>query len=863
MTTLDSSSLIVPTARLAAAFRRRDARRRRADGAQAWRSPDVFSLGVWLTRASAPERCAGRLPAAGLLGEEQTQALWASVIAADMPDESGGTLALGPAQTESLARLMSDVERLVFAWELDAAWQRPQPLSFEQRLARRWYAAFRARCRRHEVVTRTMVLEACAARGVALAAPTAVSRGFEAAGPALRRVLPPPAPCVARSRAPAQVRICASVEDECDAALDWAHAARTAHADGAVAIVALDARSVDVLLARARHWRIAAGLDPGAPADLSAPLARLPTAPLVSHALLMLQSVGRIAAAEACALIASPFSAGARPEFAARARCAARLQAERYEPITRAELRTVAARGECPELCALLDGLEPLGAETRGRRPPAQWVAFVARWLAAWGWPGLDAPTPQERAAHAAWWRALDGAATLDAVLPPLRFSEFLARLRQIVREITDGEALAPDAAEVLALEEAAVLRPEAVWILGVHDAAWPVTVESNPLLPPVLLRRAGAPGSSAAADALRAEQQVAAILDGAHTATLSYAQYDGETPRRPSALLARLGAAVIAAPPLAARWQAADEGEALEAAPADAPVPIAANGPQHHRGGTGILAAQARCAFRAFALYRLYAEELEEAEPGVAPRLRGQIAHAAMAALWRDLGTQSAARARGAAGRARAIERAVTAALDEFGVDHPELTARRRVLEAQRLGRLLAQSLAADLERPPFEVVAIEAQQSVELAELSLTVRIDRVDRLEDGSELILDYKTGQARRKDWTLPRPLAPQLPVYALARAPAPLGGIGFAQLRPGDCRLITEPRSMPGEPQALAALRAEWRDELERLARAFLAGTAELDPRDGAKTCEECGLQPLCRVYERAPPHPAEAAADES
>ena len=45
-------------------------------------------------------------------------------------------------------------------------------------------------------------------------------------------------------------------------------------------------------------------------------------------------------------------------------------------------------------------------------------------------------------------------------------------------------------------------------------------------------------------------------------------------------------------------------------------------------------------------------------------------------------------------------------------------------------------------------------------------------------------------------------------------------------------------------------RSQWRNEIEQLARDFLAGRADVDPREYPKTCERCGLYTLCRVRER-------------
>jgi ATP-dependent helicase/nuclease subunit B len=37
-----------------------------------------------------------------------------------------------------------------------------------------------------------------------------------------------------------------------------------------------------------------------------------------------------------------------------------------------------------------------------------------------------------------------------------------------------------------------------------------------------------------------------------------------------------------------------------------------------------------------------------------------------------------------------------------------------------------------------------------------------------------------------------------------------------------------------------------------MAQDFLAGHADVDPRDYPETCEYCGLQALCRVQENQP-----------
>jgi ATP-dependent helicase/DNAse subunit B len=185
--------------------------------------------------------------------------------------------------------------------------------------------------------------------------------------------------------------------------------------------------------------------------------------------------------------------------------------------------------------------------------------------------------------------------------------------------------------------------------------------------------------------------------------------------------------------------------------------------------------------------------------------------------------------------------------------------------LEAARLTNLVSEWLAYEATRADFEVIDTEAKRTISLASLSFDVRLDRTDRLNDGSLLVIDYKSGLVSPNSWALPRPDDVQLPLYATcARAPGEvLGGLVFAKVRTGkdqgfagfvgDARATLLPGLGAGSALVKNPLSAEqldgWRDKIEELAQDFLGGRAEVDPRDYPKTCENCGLQPVCRITE--------------
>jgi RecB family exonuclease len=150
-------------------------------------------------------------------------------------------------------------------------------------------------------------------------------------------------------------------------------------------------------------------------------------------------------------------------------------------------------------------------------------------------------------------------------------------------------------------------------------------------------------------------------------------------------------------------------------------------------------------------------------------------------------------------------------------------------------------------------------------VAGLTLKLRLDRVDRLNDGSLLVIDYKSGSVSPKSWELPRPEDVQLPLYAAFALPSgnELGGLVFARVRPGD--MCFTGKAADAQATIDASLKrtsrlvknaltadelSEWKLAIEQLARDFIAGRADVDPRDYPDTCDRCGLYALCRIRER-------------
>jgi probable DNA repair protein len=362
-------------------------------------------------------------------------------------------------------------------------------------------------------------------------------------------------------------------------------------------------------------------------------------------------------------------------------------------------------------------------------------------------------------------------------------------------------------------------------------------------------------------------------LLASAQELHFSYAKQNGAAEARPSRLIAQLAgpphplppelAAPIATPPLTVSFEDFSR----------IPFP-----PGKLSGGAAVLTAQSQCPFKAFATARLAAESWKPAEAGLTASQRGNLLHAVLHSVWAGPpdGIRTHAELQGLTNRQAFVAGHVQRALAQQLKPHQrELMPRRYLeLEAQRLTRLVTEWLEYESTRIEFEVAETELRRTVHIAGLTLDLRLDRVDRLCDSSLLVIDYKSGNVSPASWELPRPDDVQLPLYAgFALKPDDmLGGLVFARLRAGDQEFagqLLDPAatlfaSLKGtspllKNQLTPDQLLDWRDCIQQLAIDFVAGRAEVDPRDPReKTCERCGLQTLCRIQE----HPAQLAAED-
>ena len=500
----------------------------------------------------------------------------------------------------------------------------------------------------------------------------------------------------------------------------------------------------------------------------------------------------------------------------------------------------------CPRLAAHLDALTAELDALPAQDTPGAWAGHLQRLLVSTGWPG-DAPLDShEFQQHERFKRMFSELATLGKVTPRLGLGDAVALLRGIAQETLFQAESAPATVQILGPLEAAGMRFDAIWLLGMHDQAWPSPPRPDPLLPSGLQRELGMPHASAERELAFATSLTGRLTRACDELIASHAQFDGDRELRPSPLITDWplsdGAILVTGKDVGA--QAICTAAAMTQAMADSKaIPAARDQP----GGAGLPAAQAACPNGFRSSLDDVAAVLDD-EVGIGRGLDPLGDSAQLADHGRE--------------RLHGLVAPLAAAtLEDIGRRRPDLfTARLRAIEARRLTALVLDWLETERSRAqPFRVAALERRQAVELAGLTLQTRADRIDELADGSLAVIDYKTGRhVSHAGWFDERPSEPQLPLYCLDSG-APVSAALLARVRSDQkgCRFVGLSRDegfADGVETADQAAGLDWAHTLAHWQRALGTLAAEVadgraDPTPSPEACEYCAFGALCRVGE--------------
>ncbi len=870
---LESGALLVTANnRLAREYQHRYDRMQQAKGRAVWETPWILPWSVWLRQCY--DQCLAWAGAGSHLpiplNPLQEQGLWERVI-------------YESSYSETLLQVVSTAGTAQEAWQLWHAWRLPLEsqaslVNEDTQAFLEWGNAFKAYCQANQWVDRArlpdVIADVLPAEARFLPA-VMIWIGFDEYTPQQQEFI---AALVEREitlwelstqvepEQIVQVKLTDTAE-EITLAARWARERLEQSSKQRIGIVIPQLESVRAQVVRifddTFHPHAVLPGQEGVERIYNISLAQpLLDAPLVHSALLILElAKGALTSAEMGALLRSPFLGEAHQEFSCRALLDVHLRSTREATMSLEYLLAAAVDYHCTALGERLQQFKRAIDQSPSRQSPSGWAKSFACWLQLLGWPGERPLNSGEYQIVLAWHKAVESFTGLDQVIPSLRQGAAIGKFGRLLRDTLFQPETPPAQVQVMGMLEAAGEWLDAVWILGLHDGAWPSAPRPNPLLPASLQRQYRVPHASAERELAYARIIMRRLLASAAVIVVSYPSREGDSDLRPSPLIADLESIPPAALEIAtveayaARIQPTGRQESLS----DDRGPELKAGTQVE-GGAALLKAQAACPFRAFAEHRLGAAGLEEPSTGLAALDQGILVHTALHFLWAQLKNQQTLLACAAEDLQNTVAEAAKQAIDVQRAKRPQtFTERFTAIEQERLEQLLLEWLEQDKQRMPFRVLQQEKRQLLSLGGIRLIIRADRIDQLETGEWVIIDYKTGRPDPNHWFGERPEEPQLPLYRLAHKEA-VAAILFGRVRRGEMSYLgiaKEEGVAPGVPaftddtadsELWESLLAQWQQALSALAEEIRMGYAAVAPKD-ARSCDYCALPGLCRIAE--------------
>ncbi len=879
----EDGALVLTSNTRSARFLKREFSERQADAKRdVWSTPDILPWSAWLRRLWRGSIYGNPQASAALLDDVQERLVWEQIIAAENRSVDAMSLA----------------GQCVRAWRLLHAYRLPRERAlFQQKKDTaaffRWAGLYSARCNKAGWMDEARLpdaLHAAAARECSRR--KLIVWGFDDLTPqqedffahlktasvTCERLEPEEQPAVPRRL---------QLEDthkELRSAAQWARAALERDANAKIGIVIPNLHeitgTVERILLEVLHpdATIIEGSDRRRAFHISFGTA-LSSAPVINAAFQLLKlAAGTISLEEASRLLRSPFL-GDEGEFGERCLLDADIRAKGLTELSLIGLdEWASSKSGTRRFSDSMRAFREAVAKLPRRQTASRWSREMLELLRAGGWPGSRTETSTEHQARRAFVDLLAKFAGFDLVHEPMDFATMLRRLTALADETLFQIENLGAPIQVVGVLEAAGSHFDGMWVTGLHADSWPPAPVPSPFLPLPFQREALVPGGSSEERLRYATQVTNRLLRSAPEVIFSWPAKQGDQQLTVSALIESFEETVPAALGIE-NFEAAPQllfGSGAESTVVDEAGPELTEAVT--KGGTKIFQLQAQCPFRAFTQIRLRAEELQMPQPGIDHRLRGTLLHDAVQLVWSELRAQKRLLAKSQVEREELVRRCVDMAVgrsDAAAYDGWEREVTK--IERARLVQLILGLLALEATRSPFTVLTEESERKrdVLIGDIALTIRADRVDLLEDGRRILLDYKSGEPKISSWDGDRPDDPQLPIYA-TQLKQDLAAVSFIQMKNRDEICFKGYAKNDGDIPDVKAFDAlseskrpaptwdemisYWEKTLQRLACAYREGHAVVDPKK-PDTCNYCHLDMICRIAEM-PPAPDEEAADE-
>ncbi len=495
-----------------------------------------------------------------------------------------------------------------------------------------------------------------------------------------------------------------------------------------------------------------------------------------------------------------------------------------------------------------------LGDKDQLLTPLAWSKSFIAILKSFW-WPGEENLNDLEALGLNQFREIINNFGTNNYLVNKISRKAALQMLQEIVanKVVNQPSTSNHNKIDILGILEGAGINFDYLWIMGLDDQSWPPFSTPNPFIPISIQKTMFLPHSSTKRELDFCRTLLTRYQRSAKKIIFSYSKQNGDQILEPSPLIIDYPELSINDLDLSSTVSLTkniylskktekltdDQGPKLSAA-------------ELISTSSRLIELQSTCPFRAFAEFRLHLENLPKETMGVSKIDRGIVLHQALEKFWKKIKTQANLIELTFQTMEQMVIYAISSSLDQLN-----LTPKLKELELKTLTKLLTRWLELEKNREHFQLLVSEKNCQVKLANLDINLRIDRIDKLAENKNILIDYKSGKELPTimDWFSMRPKNPQLILYSIAIND--IDGLAIAQINSDSVKFkeitleeLTEiyQKNHPGSQINITWkwLISYWKNNLAKLASEFSSGQAQVAPLS-REICQRCNFDPICRI----------------
>lgn len=491
---------------------------------------------------------------------------------------------------------------------------------------------------------------------------------------------------------------------------------------------------------------------------------------------------------------------------------------------------------------------------TRRESLLSNWAAVALQVFRAAGWT-TEEDSDEDRRIHASIVDVLNSVAHLSAFVGRVSWSQAVEYIRDGMRSTQLAYDTRNSPIQVVDRQESMGLQFDALWVCNVSEDRWPPEPNPNPMIPISVQRRAVIPRVTHH-QMLRWSQHLTGVWAcSAPEVVFSAAPSEDQSEARPSRLLSGYESSELSGildrseiAEFDHPWGSVRQHDMVREFISDKGTSLPKDEIKDQR--TSVIRDQSNCPFRAWAIHRANLPESKHPHRFPDPLDRGTVVHAVMQLLVE-----------------RARDREAILKLDQVDIElaiNESIAPLRKLMlpdrfidyEKARIREIVDSWQQLEGSREDFQIIGVEQEYILDLEGFTLKLRVDRVDKTDQLKALVIDYKTGNVRIRNWSTPRPLDPQMPLYSMVVPDC--DGLAYAEINGSEVRLkgVAE-RPTPEDGVTLAnkqfdsnlnALKSDWKSALAAIAREFKEGLATVTPTNANYICRYCHLDGFCRTF---------------